>query len=318
MAVDAGRGAHAGTFQHRRPEQGVEVNDVLADEVIDLGVRIGLPVAVKVDALLLAQVLEAGEVADRRVQPHVEVLARRVGNLEAEVGRIAGDVPLGQTRLEPFLQLVGNLALHAAALGPLLQELGEVRQLEEVVGGRAHFRRGAGDGRDRIDQLGRRVGRAAGFTVVAVLVFGLALRAGTLDEAVGEEQALDRIEHLLDIACGDMAGIAQRQIDALAVGAVLRRVGGVIVVKADAELGEVGLVLVTHTLDQLLGGDTFLLGTQHDGGAVGVIGAHVMAFVATAFLEAYPDVGLDVLKQVTQVDRPIGIGQGTGNQNLAR
>ena len=34
-------------------------------------------------------------------------------------------------------------------------------------------------------------------------------------------------------------------------------------------------------------------------------------------LEPHPDIGLDVLDQVAQVDVPIGIGQGTGDQDAA-
>jgi hypothetical protein len=41
------------------------------------------------------------------------------------------------------------------------------------------------------------------------------------------------------------------------------------------------------------------------GGAVGVVGAHVAAVVAAHLLEAHPDVGLDVLDQVAEVDAPL-------------
>jgi hypothetical protein len=63
--------------------------------------------------------------------------------------------------------------------------------------------------------------------------------------------------------------------------------------------------------------DAFLLGAQHDRCAVGVVGADVPAFVAAHLLEAHPDVGLDVLDQVAEVDRAVGIGQGAGNEDLA-
>src|SRR5256885_3330121 len=62
--------------QHRRPEQRVEVDDVLADEVDHLGVAPRLDEGVEVDALQLAITLQAGEIADRRVEPDVEVLSR--------------------------------------------------------------------------------------------------------------------------------------------------------------------------------------------------------------------------------------------------
>ncbi|MCG8023300.1 MAG: hypothetical protein AB2652_07310 [Candidatus Thiodiazotropha endolucinida] len=35
------------------------------------------------------------------------------------------------------------------------------------------------------------------------------------------------------------------------------------------------------------------------------------------FLKARPDVGLDVLHQVADMDRTVGVGQGAGDQDLA-
>ncbi|MNB93051.1 hypothetical protein D3C75_401670 [compost metagenome] len=113
--VDLGRLAETRPFQHGRPEQAVEVGDVLADEVIELGVGVCLPVAVEVDvAALVAQVLERRHIADGGIQPDVEVLARGARDLEAEVGGVAGDVPLLQAGFEPLLHLVGHLFLDGA------------------------------------------------------------------------------------------------------------------------------------------------------------------------------------------------------------
>ena len=72
-----------------------------------------------------------------------------------------------------------------------------------------------------------------------------------------------------------------------------------------------------NALDQLLRRDAFLLGAQHDRRAVGVVGADVPAFVAAHLLEAHPDIGLDVLDQMAEVDRAVGVGQGAGNEDLA-
>ena len=60
-----------------------------------------------------------------------------------------------------------------------------------------------------------------------------------------------------------------------------------------------------------------LLGEQHGAGAVGVIGADVEALVATQLLEAHPDVGLDVLQQVPQVNWAVDVRQGAGDQDAA-
>ena len=63
VAEDGGGFAQAGAVQHGRPEQTVEVDYVLTDEVVQLGVGIRFPVVVEIDAFALAQVLEAGHVA---------------------------------------------------------------------------------------------------------------------------------------------------------------------------------------------------------------------------------------------------------------
>ena len=47
----------------------------------------------------------------------------------------------------------------------------------------------AGKRADRIDQIGRAVVRAALVATIAVLVWRLALRARSLDEAIGQERA---------------------------------------------------------------------------------------------------------------------------------
>src|SRR5690606_8755978 len=65
VAVDvkAGRGAQAGAVQHRRPEQAVEVDDVLADEVVHLGAAARPYVGLEIDAGAFTQGLERGQVA---------------------------------------------------------------------------------------------------------------------------------------------------------------------------------------------------------------------------------------------------------------
>ena len=61
-----------------------------------------------------------------------------------------------------------------------------------------------------------------------------------------------------------------------------------------------------------------LLRGQHDRRAVRVVGAHEMHLVALHALEAHPDVGLDVLHDVADVERPVGVGQGGGDEEPAR
>jgi hypothetical protein len=63
----------------------------------------------------------------------------------------------------------------------------------------------------------------------------------------------------------------------------LRAVGGVVVVELDMETVEIPLVLVPHPVDELLRGDALLLGAQHDGRAVGIVGAAIDAGMARIF-----------------------------------
>ena len=80
---------------------------------------------------------------------------------------------------------------------------------------------GAAHGRGGVDQIGGRIGGAAGLARVAVLVFGVALWAFAANESVGKEHLLDRVVELLDGAHLDEAGILQGPIDALGEGPVL-------------------------------------------------------------------------------------------------
>ena len=114
-------------MQHGGPEQGVEGDDVLADEVDLLQIRVGHVGGIVLPPLV-QQVLERGQVAHRRIQPDIKILAWCIRDLDAEVGRIARDVPVAQAiagaavgvgaHAEPFLDLVGHLGLQLAVLGP--------------------------------------------------------------------------------------------------------------------------------------------------------------------------------------------------------
>src|SRR5690554_5180804 len=98
---------------------------------------------------------------------------------------------------------------------------------------------------------------------------------------------------------------------------ILLRVGGVVVIKADMETGEIDLMLLADTVDQLFRGNTPPFSAEHDGSAVGVVGANVIAVMATHVLVAYPDNGLNVLQQVPQMNGPVAVGQGAGNRSYA-
>ena len=317
MGPDGTGCAEPGAVQHGRPEQGVEIDNVLADKVVHLGGGIRLPEMLEINAFPVAQVLETGEVTNGRVEPDVEVLAGCIRNLEAEIGRIAADVPFLQTSIQPLGQFIGHLGLQRTAAGPVREKVRKFRQAEEVVLGFFVHRRGTGDRRAGIDQLSRGIGGATGFAVVAVLVFGLALGAGALNEPVRQEHVLFRIERLGNLAGGDVAVFLQLAIDVFRELAVLFGVGGVIVVEADVKTTEILLVLVPDTINQVFGRDAFPLGTEHNGSPMSIVRANVVAVLATHFLIAHPDIRLNVFQQMAQVDGAIGVRQGAGYQNIA-
>ena len=97
MHENRSRRAVTGAGQHGRPEQGMEINDVLADEMIELGIVAGIPIIIEVIVAALAEDFKAGHVADGGIHPDIEVFAGLTRNFETEIGRIAGDVPFPQS-----------------------------------------------------------------------------------------------------------------------------------------------------------------------------------------------------------------------------
>ena len=211
-------------------------------------------------------------------------------------------------------------AAGVAALGPGLQKgrAARVGQLEEIVLRVAQHRRGAGQGRVGVFQLGRAVDRAAGLAVVAVLVFGAALGAFAFDEAVGQEHTALGVEKLGDGAGGNQPVGLEAAVNGLRQLVVFGAVGGVPVVKGDVKAVQVGLAAggyVGHKLLRRLAG---LLRGNHDGRAVRIVSADKVHRVALHALEPHPDVGLDVLHDVADVEGAVGVGQGGGDKQLAR
>jgi len=312
-------------LQHGRPEQGVEIGDVLADEVHLLHRRV-IHIAVVVHADFAQVVLERGQVADRGVQPDVEIFARSVRDFDAEVGGVARNVPVAQAALavlvllEPFLDLVQHFGLQVAGLaGPVFQEFDATRvaQLEKVMLRGFEHRGGTGQGRVGGFQFGGRVHRTAAFARVAVLVLGAALGAFALDEAVGQEHALVGVEELLDGLGADQAVGLEVTVDLLRQFVVFRGVGAVPVVKLDMKAVQVLRPAGRDVGHELLRGDARLLCRDHDGRAMRVVGPDEMHLVPVHALHPHPDVGLDVFHDVANVEVAVGVGQGSGDKKAA-
>ena len=213
MYANSCGGAETGAAEHGRPEQGVKIDNVLADKVIQLAFGLFAPEAIEVDAFAFTEIPETGHVTDRCIQPDIEVFARRIRDFKAEIRRIATDVPLVQATFQPFTELVGNLFLHVTGAGPGLEKVAEFRQLEKKVRGSFLYGRRTRDDRHRIDQVRWRIGGSAGFAVIAVLVVSFAFGAGALDIPIRQKQMFFRIVGLGDFPCGNMAIVPQAGID---------------------------------------------------------------------------------------------------------
>ena len=81
--------------------------------------------------------------------------------------------------------------------------------------------------------------------------------------------------------------------------------GRMVVVIADTKAGEILLVLLAHLRDHFFRFHAQLLRFQHDRRAVRVVRADEMHFVAAHSLVTHPDIRLDVLEHVAEMDGTI-------------
>ena len=89
------------------------------------------------------------------------------------------------------------------------------------------------------------------------------------------------------------------------------------VVKADVKAVQVGLAARRNISHKLLRGFAGFFGRNHDGRAVRIVRANKIHLVALHALKAHPDVGLDVLHDVADMEFAVGVGQGGGDKQLA-
>ena len=55
--------------------------------------------------------IEARDVADGCVEPHIKIFTGCVGDFKPKVGSISANVPALQARIEPLSEFIGNLGL---------------------------------------------------------------------------------------------------------------------------------------------------------------------------------------------------------------
>ena len=77
-------------------------------------------------------------------------------------------------------------------------------------------------------------------------------------------------------------------------------------------------MLTVHPANEFFLAHAPFFGRNHDRRAMCIIGTHIYAAVAGELLKSDPNIGLDVLNQMADMNRPIGIRQRGRNENLAR
>ena len=93
--------------------------------------------------------------------------------------------------------------------------------------------------------------------------------------------------------------------------------GGVEVVEAELKVCEVLFVFNFYLIDQRFWRSAVVFCTEHDRCAMSIICPNPGGVVATKSLETRPDISLNVLDHVAQMNRPVRVRQGTGDQDVA-
>src|SRR5262245_20931230 len=111
----------------------MKIHDVLADDVVNGRVRV-MPVGIKIAPGVATKFLGRSNIADRRIQPDVEILVGLTGNFEAKVGTVATHIPVTQALVEPGLDKIPHLWLQTPRrTHPLTQKSLIGAEREEIV-----------------------------------------------------------------------------------------------------------------------------------------------------------------------------------------
>ena len=205
----------------------------------------------------------------------------------------------------------------AAFLRPFFQERVQFFYVDEQMLGRARLGRGPGKRTYGIDQIGGIVMRAALVATVAVLVGRFALGTSSLDKAIGQKRARHQVVKLRHLALADQSGLADGGPDFLAHRPIFRAMGAAVVVEFDVESGKIADMGLAHGGDQFFLAYALLLGPDHYRRAVRVVRANINAAMAAELLKTNPNVGLQVLHQMSDVDMAVGIRQSAGDQDFS-
>ena len=88
--------------------------------------------------------------------------------------------------------------------------------------------------------------------------------------------------------------------------------GGVVVVIINQKISKIGFMRRFYRRNLLLWCDAIVLSFEHNPRAVSVIGANIGDLMPLRLHRANPNVSLNMLYKMTQMNVAIGVGQGTG------
>ena len=94
-------------------------------------------------------------------------------------------------------------------------------------------------------------------------------------------------------------------------------IGGVPVIKRNMKTIQILFASGSDVGHKLLRCHAGFFSRDHDGRAMCIIGTYKMHFMATQSHETHPDIRLYVFHNVTDMERPIGVRQSSGDEQLS-
>ncbi len=200
----------------------------------------------------------------------------------------------------------------AGIVNPILQEIARLFDFNKEMLRFAQFRRRSGEHAFRIDEFRRRIDGAAPLAAIPILLLLTALRTGAANKTVGEKTPGNRIVKLLDFAFGNQIGFSNLFPNEITEALGLRRVRTPVVVERDIKSAEIFQVSFFDLGDKLFFGNSLLIRGNRNRGAVRVVGAKITAILAAKLLKTHPNVRLNVLDKVPNVNIAVRIRERAG------
>ena len=304
--------------EHRRPDDCVEGDVVLPDEIVrlDVGVLPELPPIIGL-ADDIGILLGGGQVSDDRLEPDIDHLVVHPGY---RYGHAPGHVPCDGPVLQPGLQPVLREQLDVRSpvvlvLDPAYQRLLERGEPEEVVVRLPELRRRPADRAAGVAQLACLVGGAAFLALVTPCSVVTAFLAAPFDVPVGEELGALRaivLQRAVPIQVAVLHQLVEEIVDHFEVvlggGLGEQR-------EIDAQVLDGLLVHTVVPFRHLLGSGLLLLGADRDGRSMHVRSGHhehLVTFERMIFRE-------HVRRQegtchMSEMKRAVGVGPSNADQ----